>query len=101
MIVLGNIPCKDVSPEGDVIDGIGISNVRWSRFKSFLDLWEQANEGAPLGYTYAGQFRFDLETLSSTYPDFHPFCGELPFCGNTCCVPADEWDDARAAAAGE
>ena len=36
------------------------------------------------------QFRFDYETLASTYPDFHPFCGELPFCGNTCCVPSDE-----------
>ena len=50
------------------------------------------------GYTYAGQIAFDLETLSSTYPDFFPFCGEQPFCGNTCCVPSDEWDGARAAA---
>ena len=50
------------------------------------------------GYTYAGQFVFDEELLASTYPDFHPFCGKLPFCGNTCCVPSDEWDGARAAA---
>ena len=54
--------------------------------------------GCAPGYTYAGQFRFDLETVLSTYPDFHPFCGEQPFCGNTCCVPSDEWDGARAAA---
>ena len=38
------------------------------------------------GYTYAGQFLFDEETLSSTYPDFFSSCGEL-YCGNTCCVP--------------
>ena len=56
--------------------------------------------GCAPGYTYAGQIAFDLETLSSTYPDFFPFCGEQPFCGNTCCVPSDEWDDARAAAGG-
>jgi len=35
---------------------------------------------------------------SSTYPDFDPFCGEAGGCGNTCCVPSDEWDGARAAA---
>ena len=34
---------------------------------------------------------------SSTYPDFDPFCNVI-FCGNTCCVPSDEWDGARAAA---
>ena len=48
------------------------------------------------GYTYAGQVIFDKETLSSTYPDFYPFCSL--YCGNTCCVPSDEWDGARAAA---
>ena len=31
------------------------------------------------------------ETLLSTYPDFGSMCGDL-FCGNTCCVPTDEWD---------
>jgi len=50
------------------------------------------------GYTYAGQFRFDGEMLSSTYPDFDPHCGDEHSCGNTCCVPSDEWDSARAAA---
>ena len=50
------------------------------------------------GYTYAGQIAIDEATLSSTYPDFYRFCGELPFCGNTCCVPSDEWDGARSAA---
>ena len=54
-------------------------------------------ECAP-GYTYAGQILFDSEMLSSTYPDFYPFCGEAGGCGNTCCVPSDEWDGARAAA---
>ena len=49
------------------------------------------------GYTYAGQFVIDEETISSTYPDFYPGCGEI-YCGNTCCVPTDEWDGARAAA---
>ena len=49
------------------------------------------------GYTYAGQIAFDKETLSSTYPDFFPYCNEIN-CGNTCCVPSDEWDGARAAA---
>ena len=49
------------------------------------------------GYTYAGQIAIDEATLSSTYSDFFPFCGES-FCGNTCCVPSDEWDGARAAA---
>ena len=49
-----------------------------------------------LGYTYAGQVIFDKEALSSTYPDFYPFCSL--YCGNTCCVPSDEWDGARAAA---
>ena len=34
------------------------------------------------GYTYAGQFFI---------PDFGSMCGDL-FCGNTCCVPTDEWD---------
>ena len=56
--------------------------------------------GCAPGYTYAGQIAFDLETLLSTYPDFFPFCGEQPFCGNTCCVPSDEWDGAPAAAGG-
>ena len=54
-------------------------------------------ECAP-GYTYAGQILFDSEMLSSTYPDFYPFCGEAGGCGNTCCVPSDELDGARAAA---
>ena len=49
------------------------------------------------GYTYAGQFFIDEETISSTYPDFYPGCGEI-YCGNTCCVPTDEWDGARTAA---
>ena len=49
------------------------------------------------GYTYAGQFRFDEEMLSSTYPDFDPYCGDDHSCGNTCCVPSDEWDSVRAA----
>ena len=49
------------------------------------------------GYTYAGQFVIDEETRSSTYPDFDPFC-HLFYCGNTCCVPSDEWDSARSAA---
>ena len=48
------------------------------------------------GYTYAGQIAIDEETLSSTYPDFLPYCGDTD-CGNTCCVPTDEWDGARAA----
>ena len=52
--------------------------------------------GCAAGYTYAGQIAFDKETLSSTYPDFYPFCSL--YCGNTCCVPSDEWDGARAAA---
>ena len=53
------------------------------------------------GYTYAGQIAIDEATPSSTYPDFSPFCngGEISlYCGNTCCVPSDEWDGARAAA---
>jgi len=54
--------------------------------------------GCAPGYTYAGQFVIDEETLSSTYPDFEPICGEGGGCGNTCCVPSDEWDGARAAA---
>jgi len=50
------------------------------------------------GYTYAGQITFDEETLSSTYPDFSLACrGGTGYCGNTCCVPSDEWDGARAA----
>ena len=53
--------------------------------------------GCAAGYTYAGQVIFDNRTLSSTYPDFGPFCNAI-FCGNTCCVPSDEWDGARAAA---
>ena len=53
--------------------------------------------GCAPGYTYAGQIAIDEATLSSTYSDFFPFCGES-FCGNTCCVPSDEWDGARAAA---
>ena len=51
--------------------------------------------GCAAGYTYAGQIAFDKETLSSTYPDFGPFCKAI-FCGNTCCVPSDEWDGAHA-----
>ena len=35
--------------------------------------------------------------LSSTYPDFDPYCGDDHSCGNTCCVPSDEWDSVRAA----
>jgi hypothetical protein len=63
------------------------------------DCCAQCGEGgcAP-GYTYAGQIAFDEETLSSTYPDFFRYCGELAFCGNTCCVPSDEWGGARVAA---
>ena len=53
-------------------------------------------ECAP-GYTYAGQIAIDEATLSSTYPDFFPYC-EILGCGNTCCVPSDEWDGARSAA---
>ena len=49
------------------------------------------------GYTYAGQIAIDEATLSSTYPDFFPYC-EIFGCGNTCCVPSDEWDGVRAAA---
>ena len=51
-----------------------------------------------VGYTYAGRFAFDKETLSSTYPDFYPYCR----CGNTCCVPSDNSTNgtARAAAGG-
>ena len=52
------------------------------------------------GYTYAGQFVIDEATRSSLYLDFGPECGQkvsVP-CGNTCCVPTDEWDGARAAA---
>ena len=44
------------------------------------------------GYAYAGQFVFDKELLASTYPDFNPLC--IVGCGNTCCVPSDEWDSA-------
>ena len=57
--------------------------------------------GCAAGYTYAGQIAIDEATPSSTYPDFSPFCngGEISlYCGNTCCVPSDEWDGARAAA---
>ena len=46
--------------------------------------------GCAPGYTYAGQFVFDEETRSSLYPDFFPYC-EIFGCGNTCCVPSDEW----------
>ena len=46
--------------------------------------------GCAPGYTYAGQFVTSLEMVSSTYPDFYPFCGYAPNCGNTCCVPSDE-----------
>ena len=54
--------------------------------------------GCAPGYTYAGQIVFeDKEMLSSTYPDFYPFCNAM-HCGNTCCVPSDEWDGTRAAA---
>ena len=53
--------------------------------------------GCAPGYTYAGQFVTSLEMVSSTYPDFFPFCGYAPNCGNTCCVPSDEWDGAWAA----
>ena len=53
------IPCKDVSPEGDAYDafvqhdiaadGFVRNNVtRWSRFRSFLDHWQEANDDAPL-----------------------------------------------------
>ena len=52
-----------------------------------VDCCAGCGEGAcASGYTYAGQFVFDKETLSSTYPDFFSSCGEL-YCGNTCCVP--------------
>ena len=61
-------------------------------------LWIITEVSCAPGYTYAGQIAIDEATLSSTYPDFFPFCDELPFCGNTCCVPSDEWDGARAAA---
>ena len=50
-------------------------------------------ECAP-GYTYAGQIAIDEDTISSTYPDFYPDC-DYSHCGNTCCVPSDEWDGAR------
>ena len=53
--------------------------------------------GCAPGYTYAGQIAIDEATLSSTYPDFLSVCGDF-YCGNTCCVPTDEWDAARAAA---
>ena len=46
--------------------------------------------GCASGYTYAGQFVTSLEMVTSTYPDFFPFCGYMPNCGNTCCVPSDE-----------
>ena len=50
---------------------------------------DRCGEGAcASGYTYAGQFVFDKETLSSTYPDFDPICSAGP-CGNTCCVPSN------------
>jgi len=64
-----------------------------------IDCCAPCGEGecAP-GYTYAGQILFDSEMLSSTYPDFYPFCGEAGGCGNTCCVPSDERDGAPAAA---
>ena len=44
--------------------------------------------GCAPGYTYAGQVVFESGMLSSTYPDFEPYCGEL-HCGNTCCVPSN------------
>ena len=47
------------------------------------------------GYTYAGQIAFDEETLLSLYPDFGIDCNAM-HCGNTCCVPSDEWDGAHA-----
>ena len=46
-------------------------------------------------YTYAGQIAFDEETLLSLYPDFGIDCNAM-HCGNTCCVPSDEWDGAHA-----
>ena len=56
------------------------------------------------GYTYAGQYAFDKEALSSTYPDFFSSCGDL-YCGNTCCLPVDTngtaQEIAQAMAAGE
>ena len=55
--------------------------------------------GCAPGYTYAGQFVFDKETLSSTYPDFYSYCGEF-YCGNTCCVPVETNETARVAAGG-
>ena len=51
------------------------------------------------GYTYAGQFVFDKETLFSTYPDFNPICSIGP-CGNTCCVPVGTNGTARVATGG-
>ena len=63
-----------------------------------IDCCAPCGEGecAP-GYTYAGQIAIDEDTISSTYPDFYPDC-DYSHCGNTCCVPSDEWDGARAAA---
>ena len=63
-----------------------------------IDCCAPCGEGecAP-GYTYAGQIAIDEDTILSTYPDFGLFCNEV-HCGNTCCVPSDEWDGARAAA---
>ncbi|CAH0376142.1 unnamed protein product [Pelagomonas calceolata] len=55
------------------------------------------------GYTYAGQFRFETKMLWSTYPDFDPVCshGNVEWgCGNTCCVPVDTNETARAATGG-
>jgi hypothetical protein len=81
IITLGLIPCKDVSCEGDDWDAImrwvpPWDATRWSSFQKFLDSWERATKDAP------------LEMVTSTYPDFFPFCGYMPNCGNTCCVPS-------------
>ena len=37
--------------------------------------------------------------VTSTYPDFFPFCGYAPNCGNTCCVPSDNSTNGTAQAA--
>ena len=50
----------------------------------------RARQRCAAGYNYAGQIAIDSWTLSSTYPDFYPTCGDI-YCGNTCCVPCSEY----------
>ena len=49
--------------------------------------------GCAAGYTYYGQ----VSGQAHLHSDWWQSC-DASYCGNTCCVPSDEWDGARAAA---